>query len=133
MDDLEQVENLITLGLIGVILYAAYKIYQSFTNSGGTACGSGSQGCCAYSDFSAGNCIGADGTACGWWEYLTATTCYKGAPAAAPVAASANVGPSMIGSTLLSWGSLENQTVAPAAPTPGLPAGYDPTTGMITQ
>ena len=36
---------------------------------------------CSYADFSAGNCVSGDGVSpCGWWEVLTATTCFKGTP-----------------------------------------------------
>jgi hypothetical protein len=115
-----------------VVAYVAWKIYDSFA---GTKADNG-QPKCTYADQQAGNCVGTDGTACGAWEYWTATSCYKGTPAAAPAAADAvpddasfqsgiRGGADLIGSTFT------GSDTAPGALAPGLPVGYDPSTGLI--
>jgi hypothetical protein len=131
MDRIEEAENAGWLILIVVVAYAAWKIYDSFTNK--TQCGAnGGQPCCTSADMSAGNCISpADGSACGWWEFLTATTCYEGTPQQTPLQA-AEANSSATGGAVAAIGSLfTGYDTAPGAMTPGLPAGYNPATGTI--
>jgi hypothetical protein len=60
---------------------------------------------CSHADYDAGNCVSGDGSsACGFTEFWFGTSCYKGIPSTVP---------------------------APAAAAPGLPAGYDPNSGLI--
>jgi hypothetical protein len=79
-EDVQALEGLVILVAVGLLAYFAWKFYDSFAS---TTADNGQQKC-TLSDMSNGNCVSpSDGSACGWYEYLTATTCYQGTPKAA--------------------------------------------------
>jgi hypothetical protein len=122
-DPVQQAIDIGYLLVIALLAYVGWKIYDSFA---GTTADNG-QKKCTLSDMSNGNCVsGSGGGVCGWFEYLTATSCYEGTPSTPPAAAS-DSSPStsqLIGSIFTSSGT-------PAAPSPaGVPAGCDLTTGI---
>lgn len=81
MDDpIGETVELLQLAVIAILAYFGWKFYQSFAD---TKADNGKPKC-TLSDMSNGNCLSGDGSsACGWYEYLTATTCYEGTPVAA--------------------------------------------------
>lgn len=78
-------EETIDLGLIAFMAFIGWKVFQGLT----TTKADNGQPMCSMSDMENNNCISGDGSsACGWWEYFTATSCYRGTPAGAGTPAS---------------------------------------------
>jgi hypothetical protein len=129
--------NLVLLAaIVGVIGFGAYEIWKELKCTlHPDQCGADNgQPRCTYADYSDGNCVSGDGASpCGFWEYWTATSCYKGTPTKntpAQVAAAA-ADSSVLGGlkALVSPDVIEDPY--PASVAPGLPPGYNPVTGEI--
>jgi hypothetical protein len=129
-DPIEELTNVGYLILFGAVAWMAWKIYDSFYGANAD----NGKPKCSTTDMSAGNCVGSDGTACGWWEFFTATSCYKGTPKTTPsgpipiTASGADLNTStsdMLGSIF----TYEGATPTAPAP-PGAPAGCNLQTGI---
>jgi len=96
--DIQGAEGIAILGLIAVVGYFAYQIFQGLNgdNPDSTAAKIGQslginnkadngQPQCTYADFSGGQCVDSTGGACGWWDYLTGYSCYRGKPLQNPI------------------------------------------------
>lgn len=128
-DPIERAETtinlVIMLAILGVVGFGLYEVWKVF---GGPA--DNGKPRCSSSDMSDGNCVSGDGSkACSWWEFLTATSCYKGTPPAPPASPSLGSDASTALSAAESYYTASNPPSPVGAP--GLPAGYDPSTGMI--
>ena len=120
----DPISDAINLGYLVAFVVLGYVVWKIYDSVMGTTADNGQQKC-TYAQYSGGQCVSGDGSnaPCGFLEYWTATSCYAGTPTAQPS-----------GSVVGGIGSLfTGANSTPAAPTPGLPAGYDPTTGTITQ
>lgn len=133
-DVFQETIDLAELLIIGALAYFAYKAYRFLTNQGGTNCGpNGGQPCCKVSEVGTDTCVGSDGSPCGSWEFWTATSCYEGTPTTTSTQIKAAQSDS---SAVAGFGSLFTNPQFTGsfdinAPTPGLPAGYNPATGTI--
>ena len=135
----EEAIQLAELAIIGVLAYLAYRAYELFSGSGSNCGPDKDQQCCSPSDINTAACLNADGSAgCGYSGFFS-RSCYQ---ASADVVAQVNQAreqssatsgaADIIGSWYFPWSdAYSNLNTVPAAPTPGLPVGYDPTTGTI--
>ena len=122
-EDIFGATAILQLAVLGVLAYLAYKLYSLFSQSN---CGPNqNQPCCHFSDINTAACVDSSGNSCGWSQFLSGG-CFESSAGAAAVTQARQQ--SSVAGGILTY-------VAPdttlGAPTPGLPQGYDPTTGMI--
>lgn len=139
--------QLVEIAVIGVIAYFAYKFFNQ------SNCGANKdQQCCRTADVNTAACLkNSDDTTCGWADFL-AFNCYSPAGSQATVDTARQQSSATAGAvdTIGSWFNdyspftfsggvlapnyqfnMTDPTQPPPAPTPGLPSGYNPSTGTI--
>lgn len=124
----------IILGIVGIAGYFIYKMIACTLDSSKCNADNGLPRC-TLSDMTGGNCVSSDGSACGWYEFFTATSCSKGTPTT-PTAPTDDSSNSSIGSVIsggYDYATGAGDDVPPSAGAPGLPEGYDESTGMIDE